>query len=201
MSKLHQRDRKKCNKLSESLKNCNNSQALCNHQYYPNIDVLDNHMEESPKYHWASLFQLIEKLSDGKAFGFIPRETWCIADSRGQLTYLHVYKDYSESEKPVTFSVSDMQPGKTFAILYPRTMRKAGIMLNYTNFDNGFVFDGSLKDVHVEADKLLKASDCMHFNEAIECFGCNKKSNESNLITCPDCKLAKYCSKVIKYLF
>lgn len=193
MFKIHQTGHKK----TDFFKNCQAKQALRNHQYYPNVEILSNHMDESPEYHWASLFRLVGKVFDGLGMGFIPRESWAVVDSCGRFTFLHFYKDYSEKEKPVTFSISDLRPGKTFAILYPQIIGNCGMMINFTNFDMCYLFDAHLENVYDEADRLLKVADCEQIKKPIECFGCSKTIEINELIKCPSCSLAKYCSKVI----
>lgn len=183
---------KNAKKSTQSIQiNYEKKKALTDHVTYPDFQYLNVLVDERPKCHWASLFQLIEKI-DGSSNESIPKETWLACDKYGKNVCLYIYKENSES----SFSTQVLEPGKTISILYPELISGNAILINAKNYDFCYVFNAPLNVVYEEADKILKAADAKHKAELIECFGCDKKVFEAEMMNADCCKLAYFCSEV-----
>ena len=183
---------KNAKKSTQSIQiNYEKKKALTDHVTYPDFQYLNVLVDERHKHHWASLFQLIEKI-DGSSNESIPKETWLACDKYGKNVCLYIYKENSES----SFSTQVLEPGKTISILYPELISGNAILINAKNYDFCYVFNAPLNVVYEEADKILKAADAKHKAELIECFGCDKKVFEAEMMNADCCKLAYFCSEV-----
>ena len=180
-----------------SAKTCSETKALCNHITFPSANMMSIDCwfslsspfdVEKDDRHYACLFEFSAFIKCGGL-----SDAWLIHNAFGESFILYFYKDYSKKEAPVTFSVRDIAEKNTLAMLNPQKANQ-NIIVNYKNYENCFIFKSTLKNVHAEADRLLKDAEMTERKELCECFECGLKAND--LKYCSKCKLARYCSAV-----
>jgi hypothetical protein len=182
---------------------CSEKKALCNHIAFPswnmiNLDKLFSSINDSAppppienERHYAGIFEFVKPSASNE----LPyqRNSWTVHDIYGEIFTLHIY--LNEETRPATFSYQDIASGNTIAILTPkksgRCINMNCININFSDYDECFIFRSTLKNLLLEANKLLQSRD--RNEDFDECFGCGLITDD--LSVCKDCKLAKYCSQ------
>ena len=205
-------------KFDTSMTRCSSKQAFYNHVTFPSITSmpLSMHLDRSSSSiyyddesfqdtrHWASLFQLEHLYPQEPVCKLLGQlsQVWMFTNQYQEQNILQIHTDYSESEKPTTFSCSDLQVGKTLAVLYAdktSIQHPGSIMVNFLNYDTCYLFNAPIKQLQEEANRLLRNADLQAQSQLEECFECGVSM--PNLKSCSRCKLAKYCSKVTIMIF
>lgn len=183
---------------------CNVKTVFRNHVTFPPMKLMPPYEKDSTvesiyysedlynTRHWATLVQIESKIS---SCSFFPSERWVTSNTHGEPLVVHIYKDYSESEKPTTFKCKDLMKNRTLAILYPENVSTSFVMINFLNYDTCYVFNANLSQVQREAQRLLNDADLKSQSKPHVCFHCG--TNNQVTKQCSECKLAKYCSRVI----
>ena len=183
---------------------CNSKkQPFLNHITFPPFELLSNydtgdlpdyHWSWSrgdvvkPRRHWATLLEIF----DAWEFRRKTLHTW---NQYGQRVAVHFYhEDYQE---PTTFKWSDVRIGHTLAILYPtrHLFMDSSRGIRQEDLDSCFVFRANLAQLEREAQKLINSAEAKALNRPeCTCFACGKI--RTDLKTCGNCHLARYCDKV-----
>jgi hypothetical protein len=118
--------------------------------------------------------------------------TW---NQYGQEVLVHFYPE--DDKEPTTFKWSDVRIGHTLAILYPtrHLFMNSTRGIRQEDLDSCFIFKANLAQLQLEAQKLIKGIEEKARNlPECTCFACGKV--KSDLKTCGNCHLARYCDKV-----
>ena len=184
---------------------CSVKLALRNHVSFPSFAMMTEYEDPSLLYyemtsgcfrpcrHWATLIEIERDIS------FV--RPGCIGWNQfGERICVHFY--HEEGDEPKPFNFNKLKAGNTLAILYPSKKQfmdmTEGIRQEVLN--SCFIFEGPLKLVQDEAQKLLNDADIETplpgaSKQTPACFGCGSSEGKT-LSRCSACKMAKYCSKV-----
>lgn len=196
--------------FNKNMSECPSKHAFRNHVTFPAIASMPESMhydrKQSSIYYdengrdvrnWGGLFQL-EKLKARLGYDLnIPNEIWAVTNLYQEQTVVRIHLDYSEREKPTTFSPDEWKVGKTLAALYADKTNQlctGQLMINFLNYDSCYLFNAPILQVQEETNRLLRSADLEVQLLTQECFECGVSN--SNLKSCSSCKLAKYCSRV-----
>ena len=189
---------------------CESNKPLQNHITFPPVEFLASSVDRSfemylinrhplypyfssPLRHWASLFEIAHVI-DSPLDDYKVLNVW---NQYGERVKVY-FDEEALNEQPSTFSWSDLEPGHTLVVLYPRIhiFRDGDILSAIVpeSLSRCCVFRAPIKEIEREAQNVVDCAQSREVGKKCACSSCG--CVRDGLKYCAGCFLARYCDKV-----